>query len=238
MAQAIVNKDYSDQFEAFSAGSHPKAIDQRTFNTLESRGYPTQNIQPKSIELFQEQEFDYLITLCTAARGECTSVPGISETLSWDISQPKLVAMNDTFEPTFEELKKRIHLFSILQSAPLEDQFDAMQFHKSLGEKTRLMITSLLHIEEELSVGELSEALQEVQPKVSRALAQLKEMKLVQDRRQGVWMFYSIANDLPQWARSILDQTVMAKHIQLKSALLLLNTTSRPQIDHSKKVEK
>ncbi|WP_299689457.1 hypothetical protein [uncultured Vibrio sp.] len=54
----------------------------------------------------------------------------------------------------------------------------------------------------------------------------------MQDRRQGLWIFYPISRELPEWASRMLDQTVMAKHVQLKSAIKLLNEAARPTINH------
>lgn len=147
---------------------------------------------------------------------------------------PKVIAKpEDTnFESTFIELQERIHLFSLVHSDTPTDTLDAVQLNKCLSDNTRLMITALLHIEKELSVGELSIALQEPQPKISRGLAQLKSCRLLQDRRQGQWVFYSISATLPEWARVTLNQQVIAKHASLQAALRLLNTCERPNREH------
>jgi len=65
----------------------------------------------------------------------------------------------------------------------------------------------LIVLEEELCVCELTEALQEIQPKISRHLAQLRECGLLLDRRQGQWVFYRLNDALPDWAKLVLKQT-------------------------------
>jgi ArsR family transcriptional regulator len=75
---------------------------------------------------------------------------------------------------------------------------------RALADETRLRCLLLLHAEGELCVCELTDALDVVQPKVSRHLATLRECEVVQDRRQGHWVHYRIRDDLPAWARQML----------------------------------
>lgn len=84
-----------------------------------------------------------------------------------------------------------------------------VQFYKCLADETRLRCLLLIASEGELCVCELTEALQESQPKVSRHLAQLRQCELLVDRRQGQWVFYRINPDLTEWARSVLSETVV-----------------------------
>ena len=60
-----------------------------------------------------------------------------------------------------------------------------VQFYKCLSDETRLRCLLLIEQEGELCVCELTEALDEIQPKVSRHLAQLRKCELLIDRRQG-----------------------------------------------------
>ena len=81
------------------------------------------------------------------------------------------------------------------------------QFFKTLSDPTRLRALVLLAQEGELCVCELTHALDEIQPKISRHLALLREAEVVLDRRQGQWIYYRLNPDLPAWARSVLDTT-------------------------------
>lgn len=83
-----------------------------------------------------------------------------------------------------------------------------VQFYKCLAEDTRLRCLLLIAREKELCVCELMEALQEIQPKISRHLAQLRECGVLVDRRQGQWIFYSLNPALPDWAREVLITTL------------------------------
>ncbi|WP_139491929.1 ArsR/SmtB family transcription factor [Brevibacillus dissolubilis] len=65
---------------------------------------------------------------------------------------------------------------------------------KLLGDKTRLTIMALLHVQS-LCVRDLVEILQASQPSVSQHLAKLKMHGLVKEHRKGAWVFYSINGD-------------------------------------------
>ncbi|SHO20917.1 Putative arsenic resistance operon regulator, partial [Moritella viscosa] len=52
---------------------------------------------------------------------------------------------------------------------------------------------------------ELTHALEQSQPKISRHLALLRQKKLVIDRRQGQWVHYKINPNVPDWAQEILS---------------------------------
>jgi ArsR family transcriptional regulator len=53
-------------------------------------------------------------------------------------------------------------------------------------------------------VCELTAALQQSQPKISRHLAQLRSCGLLQDRRRGQWVFYRLHPLLPEWAQQVV----------------------------------
>jgi ArsR family transcriptional regulator len=67
----------------------------------------------------------------------------------------------------------------------------ARQF-KAFSDETRLRILHLL-LKEERCICELMAVLELTQSKVSRHMAYLKNAGFVADRRQGVWMYYSLA---------------------------------------------
>lgn len=81
------------------------------------------------------------------------------------------------------------------------------QFFKTLSDPTRLRVLVLLAQEGELCVCELTHALDEIQPKISRHLALLREVEVLLDRRQGQWIYYRLNPELPAWAGAVLKET-------------------------------
>ena len=64
---------------------------------------------------------------------------------------------------------------------------------QALGDTTRLRILGLL-LTGEVCVCDIHESLRTPQPKVSRHLAYLREAGLVDTRRQGLWVYYRLAD--------------------------------------------
>lgn len=78
---------------------------------------------------------------------------------------------------------------------------------RALSDTTRLRSAMLLQSEGELCVCEVTAALDLSQPKISRHLAILREAGVTRISRDGTRVFYRIDEDLPAWARVILECT-------------------------------
>jgi ArsR family transcriptional regulator len=85
---------------------------------------------------------------------------------------------------------------------------DPPTLFRLLADETRLRCLTLLAAEGELCVCELTHALGLSQPKVSRHLAVLRENGVVSDRRAGLWVYYRLNPELPDWARGVLRAAV------------------------------
>lgn len=98
-----------------------------------------------------------------------------------------------------------------------------VQFYKCLADETRLRCLLLIMDQQELCVCELMQAMDESQPKISRHLAQLRGCGLLTDKRQGQWVFYSINNQLAEWAITILETTLSSHTDFISDNLKRLN---------------
>jgi ArsR family transcriptional regulator len=90
------------------------------------------------------------------------------------------------------------------------------RFFKSLADETRLRILWLLLAKEELCVCDLMAVLGITQSKASRHLRYLFHQGLVNDRREGVWMYYRLA---------VAPGSPQEKQLQLLAEML----ASRPE---------
>ncbi|CAM3465890.1 HTH-type transcriptional repressor AseR [Halomonas lysinitropha] len=107
---------------------------------------------------------------------------------------------------------------------------DPARLFKCLGDETRLMLTLLIRREEELCVCEMTHALQESQPKVSRHLAQLRNCGLLSDRREGQWVYYRLSDALPDWISEVLLAAEKGQNERLSSLQVRLsNMGNRPE---------
>jgi ArsR family transcriptional regulator len=69
---------------------------------------------------------------------------------------------------------------------------NSAELFKALADETRLRILNLL-VQGELCVCDIMAVLDIGQSKASRHLAYLRNVGLVDDRRNGVWMYYALA---------------------------------------------
>ncbi len=104
------------------------------------------------------------------------------------------MAMNDVdcCEQVFvhEELVKLVN-----EGMPEEDElYDLAELFKIFGDSTRIRILFVL-FEAEVCVCDLAEVLHMTQSAVSHQLKILKQAKLVNARREGKSVFYSLADD-------------------------------------------
>ena len=81
---------------------------------------------------------------------------------------------------------------------------DTVQFFKALADETRLRILNLL-VRGELCVCDIMKILAIGQSKASRHLAYLKNAGLVTDRREGLWMHYSLARPHGVLHRQVME---------------------------------
>ena len=82
------------------------------------------------------------------------------------------------------------------------------QFFKLLSDETRVRCLMLIVRQTCLSVGELTQALEESQPKISRHLAQLRSSGILTDIRQWQWVSYRLSQDLPGWMLKLIDDLI------------------------------
>ena len=90
------------------------------------------------------------------------------------------------------------------------------QLFKSLGDETRLRIMALLIDDQELCVCDIMAALDLPQSTVSRHLSSLRNAGFVDDRRQGIWMYYKLNKKGIEHGGMLFDflETIFVTHGQ------------------------
>ena len=100
---------------------------------------------------------------------------------------------------------------------------------KALSDKTRLRIINLLiRSGLELCVCEIVDALDEAQYKISKHLKELKFAGLVEEKKEGRWVNYSLVSSHDQFKKflfkaiaSVSDNIIAKDETRLKARLLL-----------------
>ena len=117
IAEAMLRSLAGDEFEVFSAGTHPTGVDGRALDALNRQGIDTRGLTSKSVDTFlNSTPFDFVITVCDKARQECAEMKGVAETLHWNIPDPKTRTDSDPFFKTVLEIGERIKMFVLIKT--------------------------------------------------------------------------------------------------------------------------
>ncbi|KIF51051.1 metalloregulator ArsR/SmtB family transcription factor [Vibrio owensii] len=207
LAEAIFNHMAGDRFHADSAGVHPSEVDPRVFEVLDGQNITSEGLRSKDYAEVESKHYDFVITLCDNAKDECVIFEQDVDQLHWNLVDPKPLEGVKPFKNTAKELMERISLFLLLNSEENNTHVDPSSFFKLMSDPLRLKILMLLEDEQDLTVTDLKNALNESQPKVSRHLALLRDTTFLKDTRQGLWIHYRLSPSLPMWIKHLL-QTV------------------------------
>ena len=117
MAEGLLRHLAGDSFEVYSAGTLPSGMSEHTIEAMREIGIDVSGQRSKSVEEFDGQSFEYVITVCDSARQVCPIFPGDGERLHWDVEDPsdmeaRGVALSKAFRMARDDLRKRIELFA------------------------------------------------------------------------------------------------------------------------------
>ncbi|UTV28850.1 metalloregulator ArsR/SmtB family transcription factor [Photobacterium atrarenae] len=204
LAEALMRHMAGDHYLVMSAGMKPEGVDPRVYQVLSEQGIHDDDLHSVSALELQDQHFDVVITLCDKASNECALFADSDALIHWDFKDPKPEAGLAPFRETFEGLRARIALFLMLNGEVQHDVIGPVELFKIMSDPLRLRILMLIEDEQALSVSDLTKVLDVSQPKVSRHLALLRDGGVLQDQREGLWIFYRLAENLPTWIRHTL----------------------------------
>lgn len=89
MAEAIWNELGGDEWEAVSAGSKPAGyVHPMAIELLMEDKLPVDKLVSKSVEQFEGQEFDLVVTVCDNAKSDCPMFAGAKQMLHWPFEDP------------------------------------------------------------------------------------------------------------------------------------------------------
>lgn len=205
LAEALFNHMAGALFHADSAGFHPSKVDPRVFDVLEAHSISGEELRSKDYAEVANRQYDFVITLCDNAKDECVIFEQEVDQLHWNLTDPKPLEGIKPFQDTAKNLIERISLFLLLNSEENTTQVDPSNFFKLMSDPLRLKILMLLEDEQDLTVTDLKNALNESQPKVSRHLALLRDTTFLKDTRHGLWIHYRLSSSLPMWIKHLLQ---------------------------------
>ena len=132
LAEAVLNDLGAGRFQAFSAGSSPRANQQpnpMALEVLQKAGIDTAGLRSKSWDEFgaaHAPHMDLVITVCDNAAGEvCPYWPGQPATAHWGYADPSEVEGTDeqrreAFRQTLHAIRRRLELLVNLPATRLD----------------------------------------------------------------------------------------------------------------------
>jgi arsenate reductase len=88
MAEGLLRHDAGDKFEVESAGTKPGAVRPEAIAVMRELGIDISGHRAKSVQEFDGQHFDYVITVCNSARDSCPVFFGTVKKLHHDFDDP------------------------------------------------------------------------------------------------------------------------------------------------------
>jgi len=101
MAEGILRSLYGDKYEVFSAGSVPGRLNPNAIEVMKEIGIDISSHYSKSIMDFFEEDFDYVVTVCSGSGENCPFFPGGKKQIHKDFEDPS------SFSGSQEEVRKK-----------------------------------------------------------------------------------------------------------------------------------
>jgi len=88
MAEGLLRHDGGARFGVHSAGVSPTQVRPEAIEAMREVGVDISGQRSKSVEEFAGQAFDYVITVCDNARGQCPVFPAETRRIHWSFDDP------------------------------------------------------------------------------------------------------------------------------------------------------
>lgn len=116
MAEGLLRHLGGKTVEVSSAGSDPSQVHPYAVQVLAQRGIDIHEQRSKSVDLFRDQIFDAVITVCDRMRESCPTFSGVQEPIHWSLPDPATLQGSEAerlqaFELIAQQLENRVRHF-------------------------------------------------------------------------------------------------------------------------------
>ena len=117
MAEGLLRHDAGDGFEVASAGVAPTQVRPLAIKAMNEIGIDISSHRSKSVDEFEGQNFDYVITVCDNANQQCPMFPGTTQRIHWSIEDPAAAVGDEeerlnVFRRIRDELREKLREFT------------------------------------------------------------------------------------------------------------------------------
>lgn len=116
MAEGLLRWLAGDRFEVASAGVSPSHVRAEAISVMHELGIDISQHRSKSVDEFDGQHFDYVITVCDNANERCPLFPANTTRLHWSFADPAAVEGDEqsrltAFRRVRDEILQQLRLF-------------------------------------------------------------------------------------------------------------------------------
>ena len=116
MAEGLLRHYGGDKFEVESAGTIATYVRPQGIEVMRELGIDISHHRSKSQDEFENEKFDYVITVCDDANRRCPVFPGNVQRIHWSIDDPAFVGSTEeerlaAFRRARDELKEKLDDF-------------------------------------------------------------------------------------------------------------------------------
>lgn len=120
MAEGWTRHLKGDEIDASSAGTDPRPVDPRAVEVMAEAGVDISGARAKHVDDFARRRFDYVVTVCDAAREACPVFPGAAKMVHVGFDDPPALASGaaDEEEALAHYRRVRDEIRKFVQSLP------------------------------------------------------------------------------------------------------------------------
>jgi arsenate reductase len=110
MGEGLFRHEGRGAYEVESAGTKPSHIRPEAIAVMKEIGIDISSHRSKSVNEFERQSFDYVVTVCDNARDNCPVFPADSERIHWSFEDPAAVQGSEHQRlAAFRRIRDQIH---------------------------------------------------------------------------------------------------------------------------------
>ena len=91
MAEGLFRRAVGQRFDVHSAGTKPSLVRPEAIAVMTEIGIDISNHRSKSVTDFQNQQFEWVVTVCDNAKESCPLFPGRNQRVHWSFEDPAAV---------------------------------------------------------------------------------------------------------------------------------------------------
>src|SRR4051812_2199682 len=116
MAEGLLRHDAGDRFEVESAGTKPGHVRPEAIAAMRETGIDISSHRSKHVDEFQNQSFDYVLTVCDNAKETCPIYPGQTNRIHHNFEDPAAVEGSEegrlaSFRRVRDEIREYLFTF-------------------------------------------------------------------------------------------------------------------------------